>query len=332
MKVIRRFLRMIRQHIIPILIVLIAITSIILYFIQKEDTTFFQSKARYHFYFVGQNLVDPFWKEIRLGAENAAKDYNVAVEFNAPRFNNSKEELKYLDIAILSNVDGIITHVSNDSNFTELIDKAYSKGIPVITIENDDKSSNKNTFVGTNSFLLGTEAAKLMIKATDKEANIAIIISNDYEPDTASQNLKISGFLSAIKDQTNMEVVKTFTSKMGILSSEEITQSIINNYPEIDAIFTTNSVDTLGAAQLIVDHNRVGNITLVGYGDTKNILEYIKKGIIYGTVMSDPYKMGYESIKAMMDIKEDNNVSAFIDTGVKIIEKSNLEEYIMKLK
>jgi ribose transport system substrate-binding protein len=330
MKFFKKILYFIEKNIILILMISIASLSIFLYLLQKEETSIFSSKPKYHYYFIGQNSVDPFWKEVRLGIEGAAKHYNVAVEFNAPRFNNPQEELRYLDIAVVSNVDGIITHVSNDESFTELINEAYNKGISVITIENDDKDSNRNAFVGTNSFLLGKEAAKLMIKATEGKANIAIIVSNDYELDTASQNLKINGFLSTINSYPDMKITKIYTSKMGILSSEEITQSIIINQQEVNGIFATNSVDTLGAAQLIVDHNKVGRITLVGYGDTKNILRYIEKGIIYGAVMSDPFKMGYESLKALMDIKEKNNVSTFIDTGVKVIEKDNLIEYEKK--
>jgi ribose transport system substrate-binding protein len=127
-----------------------------------------------------------------------------------------------------------------------------------------------------------------------------------------------------------MKVVKTYSSKMGILSAEEITQTVISGSDNINAIFTTSSVDTIGSAQLIVDRNKVGSIAIVGYGDTEDILRYISKDIIFGTVMSDPYKMGYESLKALIDIKEKNNVSTFIDTGVKVITKSNLDEYEKK--
>ncbi|SCY37033.1 sugar-binding protein [Alkaliphilus peptidifermentans] len=333
MNILRNIYSFFKNHIISILVALIVVTGFSLYQLQRMDTSQ-QSllNPTYHFYFIGQNSVDPFWKEVRRGVTNAAKDYNVVVEFNAPRFNNPEEELKYLDMAITSNVDGIITHVSNGLASTELINKAYNKGIPVVTIENDNKYSNRNAFVGTNSFLLGKEAAELMVEATDASSNIAIIVSSDFELDTASQNLRINGFLSTIKEYPEMKVIEVYTSEMGILSAEEITQAIITSRSEVDAIFTTNSVDTLGAAQLIVDHNKVGEILLVGYGNMENILRYIDRGIIYGTVMSEPYKMGYESLKALMDIKETNNVSTFIDTGVKIIKKSNLEEYQKSLE
>lgn len=330
MKTMKILLYHINRHAILILMVLICLTSGFLFWIQREEANIFISKPRFHFYFIAQNSVDPFWKEVRHGLEDAAKENKVVVEFNAPRFNSPQEELRFLDIAVTSEVDGIITHVSSGSEFTTLIDKAKGMGIPVVTIENDDKNSNRNSFVGTNSFQLGKAAAELMIKATGGRARIAVIVSNDLEPDSTSQNLKMNGFLSTIKDFPEMKVVNTYTSKMGILSAEEITQSIISGTDNINAIFTTNSVDTIGSAQLIVDRNKVGSIAIVGYGDTEDILRYISKDIVYGTVMSDPYKMGFESLKALIDIKEKNNVSTFIDTGVKVITKQNVNEYEQK--
>ena len=330
MKTIKGLIYYINRHAILILMILICLTSGFLFWIQREEANVFISKPRFHFYFIAQNLVDPFWKEVRRGLEAAAKEHKVIVEFNAPRFNNPQEELRFLDIAVTSDVDGIITHVSSGSEFTAMIDKATGEGIPVVTIENDDKNSNRNSFVGTNSFQLGKAAAELMIRATAGRARIAVIVSNDLELDATSQNLKMNGFLSTIKDFPEMKVIKTYTSKMGILSAEEIAQTIIGSADNINAIFATNSVDTIGSAQLIVDRNKVGSIAIVGYGDTEDILRYISKDIIYGTVMSDPYKMGYESLKALIDIKEKNNVSTFIDTGVKIITKGNVDEYEKK--
>lgn len=330
MKTMGRLIYHINRHAILILMVLICLTSGFLFWIQREEAKIFISKPRFHFYFIAQNSVDPFWKEVRRGLEAAAKENKVIVEFNAPRFDNPQEELRFLDIALTSEVDGIITHVSSSSEFTSLINKAKGKGIPVVTIENDDKNSERNSFVGTNSFQLGKAAAALMISATGGRAQIAVIASNDSELDSTSQNLKMNGFLSTIKDFPEMKVVKTYTSKMGILSAEEITQTIIGGTDDINAILASNSVDTIGSAQLIVDRNRVGSIAIVGYGDTEDILRYISKDIIFGTVMSDPYKMGYESLKALIDIKEENNVSTFIDTGVKVITKENIDEYEQK--
>jgi ribose transport system substrate-binding protein len=135
----------------------------------------------------------------------------------------------------------------------------------------------------------------------------------------------MNGFLSVLKDYPGMKVAQTYTSKMGSLSAEEITQNIIDSGENINAIFAASSADTLGSAQLIVDRNKVGSIALVGYGSSQEILRYIDKGVVYGTVASDPYKMGYESLKALVDLKSGNSVSTFIDTELKAVTKKNIK-------
>ena len=327
MKIFRNLVKLLYKHAIAILIILIAATSLTLFWLRKEEITQPLSKPKYHFYFIAQNSVDPFWMEVIRGAQKSAKDNNVAVEFYAPRFNDPNEELKHIDIATISKVDGIITHVSSEVDFTEAIDNAYNNNIPVITFENDASKSKRQTFVGINSFIIGSEAAKMLIEATGGNANVAIISSEDTNQDSVEQNLKMNGFISTLKNYPNIKIIKKYSSKMGILSAEEITQKIIDSEHKINAIFTVSSADTLGAAQFIVDRNKVGDIILVGYGSSERILRYIDKGIIYGTVASDAYKMGYDGLKAMVDIKEGNPIPTFIVTEIEVITKRDLDKY-----
>lgn len=317
-------LRFLYGHAILILTVMVLIASAVLFWLQREEIKPYISKPRYHFYFIAQNSVDPFWNEVTQGVQKSAEDNNVAVEYNAPRFNDPEEEMQLMDIAVISKVDGIITHVPGGIGFTGAIDKAYDNGIPVITVENDDSESKRYAFVGTNSFELGREAAGLLIEATNADANIAVIINGDLEQDAIEHNLKMNGFISTLKEFPNMRIIRTYTSKMGILSAEEITQTIIDSNEGVNAIFTTGSADTLGSAQLIVDRSRVGKILLVGYGNSEEIIRYIDKEIIYGTVASDPYKMGYECVRALVDVKDKKSIPSFIDTQVKVITKGNL--------
>lgn len=327
MKNFRKSISFLYRYSIPILIILICVTSLAIFWLNREPISQTFSQPSYHFYFIAQNSGDPFWDEVIKGAQQSAKDNNVAVEFYAPRFNNPSEELKYIDIATICKVDGIITHVANGTDFADAINKAYEKNIPVITFENDNSSSKRQAFIGTNSFVMGSEAAKLLIKATGGRANIAVISSGDSNHGSVEQNLEMSGFMSTLRNYPEIKIIKNYNSKMGTLSAEEITQQILVSKNEINAVFTDSSADTLGAAQFIVDSNRVGRMTLVGCGNSQEILEYINKGIIYGTVSSDAYKMGYESIKSLIDLRERKSVPIFIETGVKTITKENVEKY-----
>ena len=229
MNLFKKFLKFLYGHAILILTLMVITAIFVLLWLQREDIKPYISKPRYHFYFIAQNSVDPFWNEVMQGVEKSAKDNNVVVEFNVPRFNNPEEELKFMDIAVISKVDGIITHAPSGIGFTDAIDKAYDHGIPVITVENDDSESKRYAFAGTNSFELGKEAAKLLIKATNAKANVAVISNGDLQQDAIEHNLKMNGFISTLKEYPEMIIVKTYTSQMGILSAEEITQTIIDS-------------------------------------------------------------------------------------------------------
>ena len=67
------------KYIIAIMMILIIITSIFLIRSQNEEKSIFSTKPRYHFYYIGQNSVDPFWKEVKKGIEDAGKQYDVVV-------------------------------------------------------------------------------------------------------------------------------------------------------------------------------------------------------------------------------------------------------------
>lgn len=290
-------------------------------------------KPEYHFAIIAQNTDDPFWQSVNRGAVEAAREFNVAVEFNGPRFTNITEELQYLDIAIASKVDGIATHVLDESLFKPYIDKAVDKGIPVVTIENDVKESKRSSFIGTNSYMLGVEGGKLIAEATGGKAKVAVILNNYTESDeNTSHNLRVSGFKDAVKKFPGIELKTIHTSKQGIFSAEEVTTNILNRFPDVNAILCTTSKDSVGAAQVVVDFNRVGAITIIGYDDIPDILRYVEKGVIFGTVASNPVDIGKETIKALVEIKKKHRTSAYIDTGVHVITSKNVAKYMKEMQ
>ena len=329
-------MKIIYSVLIAALVVIISFTIIIsVFFVENGAAAVSLGKAGitskkpdYHFVVIAQSTDDPFWQSIRKGAAEAGEEFNAAMEFNGPRFTNIDEQLKYFDIAIASKVDGIATNVLDEKLFTQLIDKAASNGIPVVTMETDAKASKRVSFIGTTSFLVGSEAGKLLASASGGNAEVAIIL-NTYSSDGEDvlQNLKVSGFKDVVGQHPGIHIKTVQSSKMGLFSAEEVTKDILGRYPEVNAIFCTNSKDTLGAVEVVVDANRVGDISIIGYGDLPDILNYVERGVIYGTVVGDPVKIGYEGIKALVEVKKSSRTSSYVDTGVYSITNKSLASY-----
>lgn len=288
-------------------------------------------KPEYHFVVIAQSIDDPYWQSIRSGSQAAAEQYNVVAEFNGPRSTNIDEELQYLDIAIACRVDGIATHVLDEKKFTPLINKAIDIKIPVVTIENDAKDSKRISFVCTNGYKLGSEVGKLLASASGGEATVAIILNgyNENEENVA-HNLRIAGFKDAIKEFPAVRIKTIKTTGDGFFSAEEVTKNILRDFPEVNAIMCTSSMDTIGVAQVVVDLNRVGQIIIVGNDDTTEVLRYVENDVICGTVVGNPYKTGFEAVKALVELKKTRMTSSYVDTGVQVVTKSNLPDYLLQ--
>lgn len=87
-----------------------------------------------------------------------------------------------------------------------------------------------------------------------------------------------------------------------------------------DLIILTNPSDTLVTVQALIDMNKVFSVQIIGFGENERIKEYIKKGIILGSIVRNPYQIGINAVLALDEINKSGYTSSFVDTGVTIID------------
>jgi ribose transport system substrate-binding protein len=230
-------------------------------------------------------------------------------------------------MAIVSNVDGIVTYVWDEAVTGQLIDKGVDKNIPIVTIKTDAKNSRRAAFVGVNTYSAGTEMGRMLIAATNGKGNAVVLVSNEETGGTVVQNLMISGITDALKNSPNIKLQTIEYNYANFLSLEDTIQDLLINQPGLNAIITTDEKDTSLVAQRLIDLNKV-YYSIIGYGDTPEILRYIDNGVIFGTVSADHEQMGYDAIKALVDLKESGRTSAYFTVDSHLVTKSNVAEYL----
>jgi ribose transport system substrate-binding protein len=65
---------------------------------------------------------------------------------------------------------------------------------------------------------------------------------------------------------------------------------------------------------------------MVGFDAEDALVDGLKTGIIDSLVVQNPFKMGYEGVKAVLDKLEGKEVPKLIDTGVWLVTKERLDE------
>jgi ribose transport system substrate-binding protein len=319
---------------ISILIIIFFIIAIALIynttnFLWKETGLTYHSadprNYRFHFVMISRATDEEYWDQAHSGALKVANTKKVALEYFGPRFLDLKELERYLEMSILSSVDGIMISVPNDQNFKALINEAAEKKIPIVTLSNDRDETKRTSFVGVNTYDLGFKTGQTLTHAVSGDIKVAVLVDSNYS--VLSHQRYLQGIQDAIHGYPGLQLNLILTSKGSSISAEEQTQSILTQHPEIQVIICTNASDTLGVAKVVVDLNRVTHITIIGSGLTAEIANYIRRGVIWGVLADDPTKLGAQGMSTLIRIREGKVIQENYDMPLFLINNQNLTMY-----
>lgn len=269
---------------------------------------------------------NPYWINIKEGAERAAKERGAVIEFLGPTTASTEEGLKLFDMATSAKVSGIITYVQEEGKYKSKINSAMEKGVPVVTIDSDEEDSKRIAYVGTDNILAGQSAGEEMIKQIGTEGKVAIVMGGK---DVKNQKERVEGFRNYITSNSNLKIIDTDSSDAMLLESEIITRKIlIRNDNNINALFCTSALDGIGAAKAIKDLNDKGKVKIICFDDLEETLDNIKNSVVSATIVQKSDQMGYKAVNIIMDkIEKKSNGSQKFLMDVKVINQSNIDTY-----
>ncbi len=77
-----------------------------------------------------------------------------------------------------------------------------------------------------------------------------------------------------------------------------VTENTLTAHPDLGALFADNESSSSGAVQALKSRgNR--NVKLVAFDASDQLVADLKEGWIDSLILQDPYRMGYESVKAI---------------------------------
>lgn len=269
---------------------------------------------------------NPYWINIREGAERAAKERGAVIEFLGPTTASTEEGLKLFEMATSAKVSGIITYVQEEGKYKNKINSAMEKGIPVVTIDSDEEDSNRIAYVGTDNILAGQAAGAEMIKQVGTEGKVAIVIGGK---EVKNQKERVEGFKNYITSNSNLKIVDIDSSDAMLLEAEIITRKILNrNDNNINALFCTSALDGIGAAKAVKDLNDKGKVKIICFDDLEETIKNINNDLVTATIVQKSDEMGYKAVNIIMDkIENKTKGQQKILTDVKVVNKENINTY-----
>ena len=234
-----------------------------------------------------------------------------------------------MNIAIAAKVDGIILKPDGTGKLRRAIDRAEEAGIPVITVLEDDSASSRKSFVGVNSYQLGTIYGKQVLECIDEDMEKVTVLLNraDAGKDLVYKQLRAT-VQEGLKDGQKVEVGSlTFTPGSPFGSEELIRDLLQNESGRPDILVCMSETESECAYYAMVDYNQVGSVKLIGYYQSASMLSAVQKGVIPRVVTIDTQQAGAYSIEALEEYYSMGYVSSYFSVDLDIITKENVGTY-----
>lgn len=304
---------------------------------QIDDKTY----DRYYAMIV-EDTSSEFWQSVYRSAKIAGEEQNAYVEMISENLSQDYSVYELMEIAISSGVDGIIVSANESAELSTLIDKAYDRGIPVVTLFSDNANSERLSFVGVSYYNLGREYGNLILEMAQKKTfvkdTIRVAILVDKNPDNFGQNVLFAAIKDTVENEnrrqalthTPIEVSAFLVDSTNTFSVEESIRKMFGNSESIlpDIVVGLNEIDTTSIYQSVVDYNAVGSINILGYYDSATILKGIERNVIYATVSIDTEQMGQYCIGALSEYFEYGYTSQYFATDIYVVNKDNVAAYL----
>ena len=270
-----------------------------------------------------------FWKSAHMGAKlGAMAAADVEIVWKAPQTeSDQQQQIAIVEQCIAEGVSGIVLSPISYTALIEPVSKAMKKKIPVLIFDSALKGKAGKDFIG----FVGVDNRKAGGLAGEYLANLlggnGKVVLLRYVKSQANTTEREEGFLEAIANHGGIRIiVKDHYAGGTTDEARKASMSIVSQLKEADGIFCPNEQSTMGMLLALRDANLAGKVKFVGFDTPTPVVEALKKGEVNAVIAQDPSRMGYLSVKTIVDYIRGKKIDQMTDIGVSVITRDNLND------
>lgn len=297
------------------------------------------------FALVPKAMNNPFNDLARDGCYQAASELSdVECYYIGPAEHAEMEQVQIVQDLISQGVDGIAVSPSNAPAMAKTLARARAAGISVMTWDSDlleSDRANRITYLGTKNYEIGVQLAQLTMKMKPEGGSICLQTGGAA---AANHNERLQGIRDTLGGMSGTSAPgRSLRGEGGwtevdgcpLITDDESARAvqgladILNKYSDLDAFISTGAFTQWSDnayRQAIAPHrDRMDRKELViVVADTLPMqMEQLKTGASHGQVGQRPFKMGYQAMYILRDLKAGKQVADPIHTGLDVCDESN---------
>lgn len=253
--------------------------------------------------FLGKSQTNDVFQAAHAGARDAAIELGakygvkIEIEIRTPNDEDATKQAEAIEALTRRGVDGIAVSCSEANTVTPSIDKAVTKGIPVICFDSDAPASKRFAFYGTDDASCGARIMDELARVMGEKGTVAILGGNQSAPNL---QLRVEAAKAAVAKYPNMKLnspAAFFHAETPEKSAEAVTSAQHAN-PDIKGwafiggwpLFTADALKW-----------PAGSVKVVSCDALPAQLNYLRSGHVDTLYAQDCYGWGYKSVEMLLE-------------------------------
>lgn len=264
-----------------------------------------------------------FWQSVHAGANKAARENDVEIEWNGPAteadFNG---QLQIVDAMINKRLDAIALAPIDKKAMVSVVERAMKQNIPVVIFDSPVDTEEFVAQVATDNYKAGQIGAERMGEILGGKGKVAIVA---VQAGAASTMAREQGFEDTIKAKfPGIQIVDKRYGEASVERSLTVAENMLTAYPDVTALFASNESSAVGASRAL--KARGSKVRLVGFDSGPTLEEDLKAGVIDSLVVQDPFRMGYDAVSIAIRKLKGETPQKIQNLDAKLVTGADLEK------
>jgi len=274
------------------------------------------------------NGIANFWTIAEAGAMAGGRafDCDVTVEMPTAEGGRVANQKRIIEQLLTQKVDGVAISPIDPVNQHADLNRIGA-------------NTNRLVFIGISNYDAGREVGKLVKQAIPDGGEIVIFIGS---LDQDNSKLRRQGTIDEIFDRSHDPTrydppgeVITDGKEFDDQRKKAQPESALVKYAELDCMVGLFEYNPPNILEALRSADRLGVIKVVGFDENERTLRAIRDGHCIGTVVQDPYRYGFDSVRVLAALaRGDTSVipeNKFISIPARTITADNVDAFEAEL-
>jgi ribose transport system substrate-binding protein len=294
------------------------------------------------------NGVAQFWTIAEVGARAAGKEFGAEVEVHMPPGAQASEQKATIEDLVSRGVHGIAISPIDGENQNSMINDA-AKGRYVITHDSDAPHSQRICYVGVDNYIAGRQCGELVKEALPDGGKIIVFVGRLSQANAKDRRQGVLDELMDLPhDRTRFTppgdvvragkytILRTMTDAFSSEKAKANAEDAIAGEPDLACMVGLFAYNAPMCLEALDRAGKRGKIKVVSFDEDDATLQGILDGTVHGTVVQNPYRYGYESVRILAGLaRGDRSVlpkDGFLDIPARQIRLADADAFWTELK